>query len=64
MVRVALVLRRRKSNQGTGNGTQTAFYNDPAVMYMSIHRYQGGKFYPEGPQGNLDMCGDGEGVGM
>lgn len=47
-----------------GNGTQAAFYDDPTVMYMSLHRYQGGKFYPEGPHGNLDQCGSGPGVGM
>lgn len=47
-----------------GNGTQTAFYEDPSVLYMSIHRYQGGKFYPEGPQGNLDQCGLGPGLGF
>lgn len=47
-----------------GNGTQTAFYDDPTVMYMSIHRYQNGKFYPDGPEGNYDHCGTGEGAGM
>lgn len=24
-----------------GNGTQNIFYQDPAVLYFSIHRYQG-----------------------
>lgn len=47
-----------------GNGTQATFYDDPTVMYMSLHRYGGGKFYPEGKQGDLDQCGEGEGVGM
>ncbi|TGZ77787.1 hypothetical protein EX30DRAFT_310914 [Ascodesmis nigricans] len=47
-----------------GNGTQTAFYDDPSVLYMSIHRYQGGNFYPVGPAGNLDYCGTGAAIGM
>lgn len=29
-----------------GNGTERIFYDDPAVLYFSIHRYQGGAFYP------------------
>ncbi|KAF9980437.1 Histone deacetylase hda1 [Modicella reniformis] len=29
-----------------GNGTQTAFYDDPDVVYCSIHRFDYGTFYP------------------
>lgn len=29
-----------------GNGTQEAFYNDPSVLYISLHRYDGGNFFP------------------
>ena len=29
-----------------GNGTQKAFYNDPRVLYISLHRFENGKFYP------------------
>ena len=29
-----------------GNGTQNIFYDDPSVFYVSIHRSDGGKFYP------------------
>lgn len=29
-----------------GNGTQHIFEDDPSVMYMSLHRYDGGHFYP------------------
>ncbi|KAG0299268.1 Histone deacetylase hda1, partial [Dissophora globulifera] len=32
-----------------GNGTQTAFYDDPDVLYCSIHRYDYGTFYPGDP---------------
>ncbi|KAH8080278.1 histone deacetylase complex protein [Cristinia sonorae] len=46
-----------------GNGTQRAFNDDPTVLYISIHRYEGGKFYPNGPFGGLDSCGEGKGLG-
>mmetsp|Transcript_24657 Transcript_24657/g.39439 ORF Transcript_24657/g.39439 Transcript_24657/m.39439 type:complete len:488 (+) Transcript_24657:142-1605(+) len=29
-----------------GNGTQHAFYNDPRVLYFSIHRFDFGRYYP------------------
>lgn len=29
-----------------GNGTQQAFYDDPNVLYLSIHRYDDGNFFP------------------
>lgn len=29
-----------------GNGTQQAFYSDPNVLYMSLHRYDDGNFFP------------------
>lgn len=29
-----------------GNGTQEIFYNDPSVLYISIHRYDNGNFFP------------------
>lgn len=29
-----------------GNGTQQAFYDDPGVLYLSIHRYDDGNFFP------------------
>lgn len=31
-----------------GNGTQEAFYNDPNVLYISLHRYDDGNFFPGG----------------
>lgn len=46
-----------------GNGTQKAFYDDPNVLLISIHRYDDGKFYPCGPAGDLTQCGIGEGLG-
>ncbi|GLD61190.1 histone deacetylase 5-like protein [Lates japonicus] len=29
-----------------GNGTQQAFYSDPNVLYISLHRYDNGNFFP------------------
>uniref|UniRef100_A0A8C7YJP6 Histone deacetylase n=1 Tax=Oryzias sinensis TaxID=183150 RepID=A0A8C7YJP6_9TELE len=29
-----------------GNGTQQAFYADPNVLYLSLHRYDDGNFFP------------------
>lgn len=47
-----------------GNGTQKAFYNDPRVLYLSLHRYENGKFYPGTKFGGADMVGEGEGEGF
>lgn len=46
-----------------GNGTQRAFYNDPRVLYISLHRYENGKFYPGTKYGGADMVGEGKGEG-
>ncbi|KAL4795013.1 hypothetical protein BDV19DRAFT_179123 [Aspergillus venezuelensis] len=46
-----------------GNGIQKAFYDDPNVLYISIHVYQDGKFYPGEKEGDWDYCGEGAGVG-
>uniref|UniRef100_A0A8D3DH87 Histone deacetylase n=1 Tax=Scophthalmus maximus TaxID=52904 RepID=A0A8D3DH87_SCOMX len=45
-----------------GNGTQQAFYNDPNVLYLSIHRYDDGNFFPG--SGAPDEVGSGSGVGF
>lgn len=29
-----------------GNGTQQAFYSDPSILYLSLHRYDDGNFFP------------------
>ena len=41
-----------------GNGTQAMFYDDPNVLYISIHQYP---FYPH--EGAADEVGVGDGVG-
>jgi histone deacetylase 6 len=47
-----------------GNGTQRAFNDDPSVLYVSLHRYDQGTFYPCGPFGGMQSCGDGPGLGL
>jgi len=44
-----------------GNGTQDIFYDDPGVMFYSIHRYGGG-FYPG--TGGADETGEGRATGF
>lgn len=46
-----------------GNGTQKAFYNDPRVLYISLHRYENGKFYPGTKYGAHTQTGEGKGEG-
>ncbi|KAE8134720.1 hypothetical protein BDV38DRAFT_285494 [Aspergillus pseudotamarii] len=46
-----------------GNGIQKAFYDDPNVLYISLHVHQDGKFYPGGDEGDWDHCGAGAGYG-
>ena len=43
-----------------GNGTQDVFYEDPAVTFLSVHRFGGG-FYPG--TGAADETGSGKGAG-
>ncbi|XP_028821091.1 histone deacetylase 5-like isoform X3 [Denticeps clupeoides] len=45
-----------------GNGSQQAFYNDPNVLYISLHRYDDGNFFPG--SGAPEEVGVGPGVGF
>uniref|UniRef100_A0A8D3CH95 Histone deacetylase n=1 Tax=Scophthalmus maximus TaxID=52904 RepID=A0A8D3CH95_SCOMX len=45
-----------------GNGTQQAFYSDPSVLYLSLHRYDDGNYFPG--SGAPDEVGSGAGVGF
>ncbi|XP_050968838.1 histone deacetylase 4 isoform X2 [Labeo rohita] len=45
-----------------GNGTQQAFYDDPRVLYISLHRYDDGNFFPG--SGAPEEVGSGPGVGF
>ncbi|KAJ4398464.1 Histone deacetylase hda1 [Didymella pomorum] len=46
-----------------GNGIQHAFYDDPNVLYISLHVFRGGNFYPNLPDGDLTYCGEDAGIG-
>uniref|UniRef100_H3D919 Histone deacetylase n=1 Tax=Tetraodon nigroviridis TaxID=99883 RepID=H3D919_TETNG len=45
-----------------GNGTQQAFYSDPSVLYISLHRYDDGNFFPG--SGAPEEVGSGAGNGF
>ncbi|XP_040889165.1 histone deacetylase 7-like isoform X2 [Toxotes jaculatrix] len=45
-----------------GNGTQEAFYSDPSVLYISLHRYDDGNFFPG--SGHPSEVGTGAGEGF
>ncbi|XP_059095029.1 polyamine deacetylase HDAC10-like [Tigriopus californicus] len=47
-----------------GQGTQRAFYDDPRVVYFSIHRFEYGTFWPELPESDFDHIGEGPGTGF
>ncbi|KFM80510.1 Histone deacetylase 6, partial [Stegodyphus mimosarum] len=40
-----------------GQATQHFFYDDPRVLYFSIHRYQHGEFWPHLRESNFDFIG-------
>lgn len=46
-----------------GQGTQYAFYDNPNVLYFSIHRYEFGQFWPNLPESNSHYIGEGQGTG-
>lgn len=47
-----------------GNGTQKVFFNDPRVLYISLHRYEQGKYYPGTKAGGADQVGENLGEGF
>ena len=40
-----------------GNGIQHMFYNDDRVLYISLHRYDNGSFFPCSTDGGSGMVG-------
>lgn len=46
-----------------GQGTQRSFYDDPNVLYISIHRFEHGEFWPNLREGDYDFVGEGEARG-
>ncbi|KAH9506186.1 histone deacetylase [Dermatophagoides farinae] len=47
-----------------GQATQQAFYKDPDVLYVSLHRYEQGAFWPELIESNYNFCGEANGRGF
>jgi histone deacetylase 6 len=47
-----------------GNGTQRIFYQDPSVLYISMHRYDHGSFFPGTCEGSSTRVGHGAGRGF
>ncbi|KAM3622116.1 uncharacterized protein V6R79_020506 [Siganus canaliculatus] len=47
-----------------GNGTQEAFYDDPSVLYISLHRYDDGNFFPGSGHPSEVGAGAGEGFNV
>lgn len=46
-----------------GQATQQMFYNDPRVVYFSIHRYEYGTFWPNLRESEFDYIGENHGKG-
>lgn len=46
-----------------GQATQRMFYDDPRVLYFSIHRWEYGTFWPHLRESNFDNIGEGKGRG-
>lgn len=44
-----------------GNGIQQIFFDDPHVLYISLHRHDGGNFFPGTGDPNEIGCNDGTG---
>lgn len=47
-----------------GNGIQHIFERDPNVLYISLHRYDYGAFFPTSEDGNYTVVGEGPGEGF
>ncbi|XP_078680194.1 protein deacetylase HDAC6-like isoform X1 [Branchiostoma floridae x Branchiostoma belcheri] len=47
-----------------GNGTQHMFEEDPTVLYISIHRFDNGTFFPGSPDADCTVVGSGPGEGF
>ncbi|XP_035237895.1 histone deacetylase 6 isoform X1 [Anguilla anguilla] len=47
-----------------GNGTQHIFEEDDSVLYISLHRYDNGMFFPSSEDADFDRVGRGKGRGF
>lgn len=46
-----------------GEGTQKLFYDQSNPLFISIHRYDNGKFFPHLKESSSDFIGEKEGLG-
>ena len=46
-----------------GDGSAALVYDDPNILYISIHRHDDGRFYP-GEAGSYERVGEGAGKGF
>ncbi|XP_027131423.1 histone deacetylase 6 [Larimichthys crocea] len=46
-----------------GQGVQYLFQEDPSVLYFSVHRYEGGSFWPHLPESDSQFVGSGRAEG-
>ncbi|TPP60818.1 Histone deacetylase 6 [Fasciola gigantica] len=46
-----------------GNGTKKVFEENPNILFISVHRFDDGRFFPNSSDGSPNVCGVGEGVG-
>nr|XP_026498088.1 histone deacetylase 6 isoform X3 [Vanessa tameamea] len=47
-----------------GNGTQSLTYAEPEILYISIHRYDNGTFFPNSKDADYTAVGEGRGEGF
>uniref|UniRef100_A0A673XK33 Protein deacetylase HDAC6 n=1 Tax=Salmo trutta TaxID=8032 RepID=A0A673XK33_SALTR len=47
-----------------GNGTQHIFEEDDSVLYISLHRYEDGTFFPTSEDAHYNRVGKGKGAGF
>ncbi|KAL0119653.1 hypothetical protein PUN28_007827 [Cardiocondyla obscurior] len=47
-----------------GNGTQSIFEENPQILYISVHRYDNGSFFPNSKQANYTNAGLNAGEGF
>lgn len=47
-----------------GDGSQRALYDDPNVLFISLHKFNKACFYPCNPSANFTHIGEGDGKGF
>lgn len=47
-----------------GDGTSEILLDDDSILFISIHRYDNGKFYPASKSGSAKNIGQGKGRGF